>query len=133
VRLAVERYRSSDNRRVGSEAARPHVVAEQHGLRSIPFALLGRERAPELRLHAQDMKEVIGDRDCIQAFRFTTTCQHCVADAVEREVASQFGQRLRSFTQVQHVPDLSCLAGETAGVVVGNPDEPLGIGKWQRT
>jgi hypothetical protein len=133
VRLVVERERRADDRAIRGKPTAPESIAEDHGLRSVPFDFVSGEQPSELRLDAEDLKEVVGHRHAAETFGFTRSAEQVVADAIECEVPRDRGKGLRAFAQVEHVPDLRRLPRQAARVVVRNPDELFRPGEWQRT
>ena len=130
--LVVQREGGSDDRGISREAALPKTVAEQDGLWSVPRAFLRIERPSEQRPHAEHVEEIVGNGNAAEALRLTLAAQEVVADAVEREVPRDRRERLRPLAQVEHVSHLRRLAGQTAGVAVGDPYELLRVGERQR-
>ena len=84
---------------------------------------------PSCGLHAEHVEEVVRHRHAAQALGLAAAAEQVVADAVEREVAGDRRQRLRALAQIQHVPDLRRLPGQSAGVAVGDPDQCCGSAK----
>ena len=107
-------------------------VAEHHRLRALPGGLLGVEPAAQHRLHAEHVEEVLRHRHAAQPLGFPAAAEQVVADAVEREVAGDRRERLRALPQIQHVPHLRRLAGQPAGVAVGDPHQLGRPGERQR-
>ena len=102
-------------------------MAQEYGLGAVPFAFLGREQSAELRLNAQHLEEILRDRYAAEALRLALAAEQIVADAVKGEVRGHVGKRFVALPQVQQMPDLSGLARQAVGVVVGDPDETLGL------
>src|SRR5882724_263375 len=108
-------------------------MAQQHGFGPVPFAFLRGKQSAELRLNPEHLEEILRDRDTAEPLRLALAAQQIVTDAVKGEVAGHVGKGLIALAQVQQVPDLGSLTREAAGVVVGDPDQPLRLVKRQRT
>ena len=132
VRRVVDDERRADDRGIAVEAALPQSVAEHHGLRAVPCALLGSERAAQQGLHAEHVEEVLRHGHAAQPLGLASAAQEIVTHAVEGEVAGNGGQGLGSLSQVQQVPHLRRLAGEVGEVAIGNPHQLGGLleGEW---
>ena len=107
-------------------------MAQQHRLGPMPFAFLRRKQSADLRLNAQHLEEILRHRHPAEPLGFALADQQVVADAVESEVAGQIGKGAIEFPQVQQMAHLGGLAREPAGIVVGDPDQPLRFVKGQR-
>ena len=129
VRLVVEGEGAAHDPGIRVEAPSPEPMAQHDGFRTIPRAFLGVEHPPELRRHAEHIEEIVGDRNAAQPLGLTLAAQQVVADAVECKIPGERRERLRAFPQVQHVPDLRRLPGETAGVAIGDPYQLSRLGE----
>ena len=128
MRLVVQCQRRADDGRIRVEAPLPEPVTEHHGLRPVPrhsSALKIRPSWGGRRARRRSSPTPARRSDA----RARPSAEQVVADAVEREVAGDRRQRLRALPQIEHVPDLRRLAGQSAGVAVGDPDQLLGSAK----
>src|SRR4051794_2204019 len=80
-RLIVDRQRATDDARIGGEAALPDSVAEKDGLGAVPLAFVVIEEAAELRLDAEERKEILRDGDSAEAYGFAVAGEFVVPGA----------------------------------------------------
>ena len=129
--IRVDRQCLADNRGIGTEPADPQAMAQQYGARAIPFAFGGSKEPAELRLNPKQREEILRHGHAAETLGLPFAGQQIVADAVEGEVAGHVGIRLIVIPEVEQILHLGGGAREAAGVVVGNPDQPLGFVKRQ--
>ena len=132
VGLGVEGERRADDGGVAVEAALPEGVAEQYRLGTVELCLVVREGPADDRPDAQHVEEVAGHRHAADPLGLAASAEYVVADPVEREVAGQRLERLRALLQVQQVAHLRGLPRQAGGIVIGDPDQPIGLRKGQR-
>src|SRR5258708_2057447 len=108
-------------------------MTQQHCLRAVPFALVVIEQPAKLRLDSEQREEVLRDWHAAETLWFSQAGELVVAHAIEREVGGEVGERPIAFAQVEKMPHLRGLARETAGVVIGNPHQAIGIVEGQGT
>src|SRR4051812_36166858 len=99
--------------RIGGKATPPQVMAQQNSFWAVPFTLLGRKHTAQLRLYAEDWKEILRDRERVQPLHCPIHIQLAVADSIEREVRSDIGKRLVPLFEGEEWKHLQRLSGES--------------------
>src|SRR5207247_1923918 len=98
-RFIVQYQRAAEDAGVGNKPAFPQTMAYQNRLLPVPFAFFRSEQPAQLRLNAEQLEEIFGDRDAAQTLRFSLAAEQVVADPIEGHVTGNAGERLILFAK----------------------------------
>jgi hypothetical protein len=78
-----------DDSGIRAETPLPKAMAQNNGFRSIPLALAGVKQPAELRLDAEELKEISGHRHAAETLGLSLAAEQVIAYPIESEVSCE--------------------------------------------
>ena len=132
VRLAIDPHGPADDTWIGGEPLTPKAIRDHDGVREAGRrpCLVRKQRAAELRAHAEKIEEVTGDIRGLENLRRAFAGERRVSPVhVQRDVA----ERAHLILPIERVGGRDQLLMPTLlGIFLPEHNEPLRLGEWKR-